>query len=153
MSEGEQVLGLPAERTQMWAPVTEAAEAGRFVLQVCEGCERVQYPPREVCANCLSDDLQWSDIDAVGRVIAHTHLHASLESHFNERLPWPIGSVKLDCGPVVIAHFNEDTCEADKRVRLLNLMDLSGQGVFVAIAEGADASALDPKLQELCPSA
>lgn len=144
-------LGLPAERTKMWMPITEAAENGRFVLQICASCRYVQYPPREVCAECLDDQLDWCDVDAVGRVIAYTYLHTSIEPHFNERMPWPIGSVKLDCGPVVIAHFNEASCETDKRVRLLNRVDLSGQGVFIAIPEEGDESDLDGKLRELCP--
>ncbi len=139
----------PGERTAMWQPVNEAAVNGEFVLQVCAACGTIQYPPREVCERCLHHELDWKTADPAGAVLAHTTLHTSIEPYFRERAPWPIGSIKLDSGPLVVAHLAGDCTTVGKRVRLLNRLDISGAAVFIAIAEDSDGSSLEPRLREL----
>ncbi len=81
----------------------DAAAAGRFALQRCTACGRAQYPPREVCAACLSDRLAWQVAEALpGVLLARTVLHHSHEERFRPRLPLGIGLVRLAAGPVVL---------------------------------------------------
>jgi len=125
----------PGERTPTWQPMTEAARQGVFKLQICNSCYTVQYPPREVCMQCLGGGLEWQRVDAGGTLIAATTLQASVEPYFQARLPLQIGSVKLDCGPVVIAFIDERCRQTGARVRLANRLDDSGQAVPVAEPE------------------
>ncbi len=125
----------PARRTPLWRALTEAAADGRFVLQVCERCRKVQYPPREVCGGCLSDALSWQQVDPRGRLSSWTGIHASLEPYFRERAPTRIGSVQLDCGPVVLALLTDDGLASGARVRIDNELNESGQSTLVARAE------------------
>lgn len=76
---------------------------GKLMLQQCTNCGQVNYPSRELCGNCLADQLIWKEQPRQGTLLAATTLHYSLEPRFNERLPLRIGSIQLDCGPVVIA--------------------------------------------------
>ncbi|HEX2140266.1 MAG TPA: zinc ribbon domain-containing protein [Woeseiaceae bacterium] len=88
------------------------ARDGRLTLQTCGDCGAVQYPSRDVCRQCLSGELSWSEVPPGGRVISSGIVHASLHQDFRERAPWRICSVLLDAGPVVIAHVPDDDVTA-----------------------------------------
>lgn len=119
----------PMGRTPLWQPVTEGAAQNEFRLQVCEECGAVQYPPREVCGTCLSDALTWRPQDGLGKVIAATALHASMEPYFQARLPVRVALVRLNAGPVVYA-FNEDDLKPGAAARITARIDDSGQSVL-----------------------
>lgn len=76
-------------------------------LQHCQDCGTVQYPQREVCGNCLSDNLEWRQTSGAGRLLSHTILRVSLEPAFQDHLPLPLALVELDAGPVVYAFADE----------------------------------------------
>lgn len=80
------------------------SEKDKLLLQHCTVCGTLQYPSREVCKTCLHDGLEWKAVSAHGRLLSWTILHTSLEPLFQNRFPWYIGEVKLDCGVQLIAH-------------------------------------------------
>lgn len=43
--------------------------AGRLVSSRCVKCEHIVWPPSNVCPNCLSDDIEWVDIDGEGSLV------------------------------------------------------------------------------------
>lgn len=122
----------PASRSRTALGLTRAAAEGRFEMQVCADCGAVQYPPREVCGACLGGWLEWREIPNGGTLIATTTLRHSNDPYFRERLPWRIGTVKMDAGPAVVAHVHED-CGDTGRVRLALRLDRSGQAVLHAL--------------------
>jgi uncharacterized OB-fold protein len=72
-------------------------------LQRCADCGSAQYPPREVCAACLSDRLNWESANSLPAcVLARTRLHHSNEPRFRARLPLTVGLVQFDAGPVAV---------------------------------------------------
>ena len=87
-------------RSRVALGLTAAAARGRFELQVCRDCGTVQYPPREACRVCLSHRLDWRAQDGGGELVSETLLHHSNELFYRERMPWRLGLVKLDCGPL-----------------------------------------------------
>lgn len=114
--------------------LTAAAAEGRFRLQVCAECAAVIYPPRDACPRCLSARLPFQDVADGGTLLAETTLHTSTDVYFRERLPWRIGTVRLDAGPSVVAHLHGDVREG-QRVRLALKLDKSGQAVVIALPE------------------
>ena len=122
----------PVERSGIWQEVNEAAAAGLFKLQVCTGCNKVQYPPQEFCSYCLSDDLAWENVDPLGKVLSWTTMHASTNRFFKGILPVHVGMVKLDCGPVMIAYLAASCRQTGSRVQVTGARDKSGQSVFFA---------------------
>ena len=114
--------------------LSAAAAEGRFALQCCAECDTVQYPPRDACCNCLSTELPWKDISPDGTILAETTVQTSTKLYFRERAPWRTGSVKLDVGPTLICHLHGD-CERNGRVKLINRLDRSGQGVLLAMPQ------------------
>lgn len=144
----------PANRSREAQGLTAMAAAGRFGLQVCADCGTVQYPPRQICGNCLSDALAWRDVPDAGTLLAETTLQHSNDLFFRDRLPWRLGVVRMDAGPSVVAHLAED-CQHGQRVRLALDLDRSGHAVMTARPETPDPNqeddlqlremAIDPK--------
>lgn len=121
----------PSTRSEAAQGLTTAAEQGQFALQVCNACQTVQYPPRDVCCSCLHDDLLWQPVPNLATVVASSTLHHSNEPYFQNQLPWRIGTVKLDCGPVAIAHLKDNLQIGDRTALSLEL-DPANVGVLVA---------------------
>jgi NAD(P)-dependent dehydrogenase (short-subunit alcohol dehydrogenase family)/uncharacterized OB-fold protein len=129
--------------------LTAAAAEGRFALQVCENCAHVPYPPRDACPRCLSARLTFGDVDPNGRLIAETTIRVSTDPYFRERTPWRVGTVKLDAGPVIVAHLHGDTVEGE-RVKLVLKLDKSGSAVMLALpAQETPNMQADPHLREM----
>lgn len=122
----------PRPRSRTALGLAAAAAEGRFALQCCNACGTVQYPPREVCVQCLSGDLPWRDVEPKGRLLVSTTLHHSNDPYFRERLPWRTGTVQLQAGPLVVAHIHAD-CVDGEAVRLALKLDRAGQAVVVAL--------------------
>jgi len=139
----------PGVRSRTAHGLTAAAASGRFALQVCLDCNAVIYPPRDACPSCLSARLAFRDLDAAGTLVAETTVQTSSEPYFRERTPWRVGTVKLDAGPVVIAHLHGDTVEG-ARVLLELKLDRSGSAVAIAMPETDTPNmADDPQLREM----
>jgi NAD(P)-dependent dehydrogenase (short-subunit alcohol dehydrogenase family)/uncharacterized OB-fold protein len=125
----------PGSRSRVALGLTAAAARGRLELQTCRDCGTVQYPPREACRVCLSQRLDWKPQNGVGELLSEATLHHSNELFYRERMPWRLGMVRLDCGPVVVAHLHGDCARAPSRVRVLANIDRAGQAALVAIPE------------------
>jgi NAD(P)-dependent dehydrogenase (short-subunit alcohol dehydrogenase family)/uncharacterized OB-fold protein len=140
----------PAARSHAALGLTAAAARGAFELQVCRDCSAVQYPPREVCRNCLSQRLDWRAQDGYGELTTETVLQTAQELFFRERLPWRVGMVRLDVGVNVIAYVHDRVGVSPCRVRIEAALDRAGQAVLVANPEhGRHALSDDPKLREM----
>ena len=124
----------PGARSRVAQGVMAAAAEGRFALQACDRCGAVQYPPREACRQCLSDELHWREQDGRGELLAVTELHHSNDLFFRERLPWRLGLVQLNSGPSLVAHLHGDVAGPGK-VRLGARLDRAGQAVIIAFPE------------------
>jgi len=129
--------------------LTAAAAEGRFALQVCLDCNAVIYPPRDACPTCLSARLPFRDVPRGGTLVAETTVRTTTDPYFRERTPWRVGTVKLDAGPVVVAHLHGDVVEGT-RVRLELKLDKSGSAVAIALPEkDTENMADDPHLREM----
>ena len=110
---------------------------GDLRLQVCSACGQVNYPSRELCGNCLADALHWQAVDAEGTVQSLTELHYSLEEDYAQRLPWRVASVKLDCGPIALAHLEPGVSLMD-RVIVRVVSDRYGNPMLAALDSSSD---------------
>lgn len=135
----------PGSRSRVALGLTAAAARGHLELQTCRDCRTVQYPPREACHVCLSQRLDWKPQNGGGELLSETTLHHSNELFYRERMPWRLGVVRLDCGPVVVAHLHGDCAPAPSRVRVLANIDRAGQAALVAIPENDTANMSDDR--------
>jgi NAD(P)-dependent dehydrogenase (short-subunit alcohol dehydrogenase family) len=79
-------------------------------------------------------ELEWKDQADGGELMADTTLRTSFNDYFRERLPWRIGTIRLDAGPTVLAHIHGDV-DPYGRVKMIARTDKSGQGVLMALPE------------------
>lgn len=142
----------PLARSRAALALAAEAATGRFRLQTCAECGTVAYPPRDACPACLSVDLPFADIPEGGTVIAETTVRVSPELYFRQRLPWRVGTVKLDAGPVVVAHLHGDVA-APGRVRMALKLDRVGNAALIALPESETPHMRDdPLYRELTAS-
>lgn len=104
----------PNHRTRLGHALNKHQQPTALVLQQCEDCKQVQYPPREVCRHCLSDQLAWQPVNNSGALLVSNALHSSIEPFYQSSIPFQLSSVKLDCGPVVLACNSTDRLAGDK---------------------------------------
>jgi NAD(P)-dependent dehydrogenase (short-subunit alcohol dehydrogenase family)/uncharacterized OB-fold protein len=139
----------PVERSRAALMMGAAAARGVFALQRCAGCGTVCYPPRDACPNCLSDGLRFHPVPDGGEAIAEATVQTSPNLYFRARTPWRVGTVRLDCGPPVLAHLHGDV-RVPSRVRMTAKLDKSGNAVLMALpADGSPHMADDPEFREL----
>ena len=141
----------PKQRTPMGQTFTSANYSGVLVMQHCQQCGVVQYPPREICQNCLGDELIWRETSTAGYILSRIELHHSLWEYFKRRLidtPWPIATVKLENSTTVFSHlylasFGEIPLEAIRKgtaVQVFSHSDSSLNSVLIAVSAQCDIS-------------
>lgn len=53
-------------------PFYENLRAGRLTTTKCGDCGHRAFPPRVICPECLSENLDWTDLPTTGRVLVAT---------------------------------------------------------------------------------
>ena len=67
----------PDRRSRVALGLVRGRRTGRLELQRCAGCGAIQYPPREACVRCLSEELEWTVMSGAGELVSETTLHHS----------------------------------------------------------------------------
>lgn len=137
----------PRQRTPVGMDFTAANLPVALSLQHCTACGAAQYPPREVCGDCLSPTLAWREADTAGSLLAGVDLHHSLWEYFKRRTaeaPWPVATIRMDCNVTVFAHLALHTFPATDaaslpggtRVAVFSHSDASRNAVLIAVSAG-----------------
>ncbi len=117
---------------------THLPGTGGLTLQRCGACGQVNYPPRELCGQCLADALEWETVDNKGVVLSCVALHYSLEQDYAQHLPWPVASIALACGPVAFCHL-QPGLDRGAAVSVVVIEDGAGNRMLAAIDAADDA--------------
>jgi len=73
---------------------------GKLMGARCRACGRLMVPPRPLCPDCYSDDLEWVELRGEGTVEAYTVIHVA-PAKLAEEAPYIVALVRLDEGPVI----------------------------------------------------
>ncbi len=112
--------------------MAQHAADGKLALQCCTECGAIQYPPRELCAACLSDRLQWRvTAQQSGELLAVTTLHHSHDAAFREALPLHVGLVQLAPGATAVC-FLAAPCQPGAKVSVTARLDAAGRAMLTA---------------------
>ena len=104
---------------------------GRLTTTKCKRCEEILWPPRIVCPECLSDELQWVDLGSEGELYAFTEMRLGAPLGFVEDVPFCIGIVKID-GLSISARIDDaeyEDLEIGAKVQL-KIVELDDDRVF-----------------------
>ena len=77
----------------------------------------------------------------MGEVLSWTTTHASTNQFFKDILPFHVGMIKLDCGPVMVTYLAASCLQTGSRVQVAGKPDKSGQAVFLAAPPDTDLEA------------
>jgi uncharacterized OB-fold protein len=103
------------------APFWRAAANGKFLLQKCKSCGKVQFFPRVACVDCFGE-LDWIDAKGTGKIHSFTLVRVPRNPAFKEEAPIYYINVILDEGVIVESRLVGDAKERVKmgdRVRVV----------------------------------
>jgi uncharacterized OB-fold protein len=94
-------------------------------LQFCHACGTAQYPSRDACRACLSDDLEMRADAVTGTVVSEGTIHRSLDPALVADGPLRIGAISSPLGVRILALLAPGT-GAGSRVELSPCPDRPG---------------------------
>jgi len=68
----------------------------KFLLQQCNDCNEIFFPPRIICPECLSDHIKYIESRGRGILYAFTEIHGRAPGF---KTPFVIGLIELDEKP------------------------------------------------------
>jgi uncharacterized OB-fold protein len=75
-------------------PFIDYLEKGILAGTRCKGCGVFYFPPRTDCSNCLSSNMEWSEITGNGKLISYSTLIYA-PTGFEADLPYTIALVEF----------------------------------------------------------
>lgn len=78
-------------------PFWEALAQGRLITTRCTACGTLSFPPRNLCRECWSRNLEWVPLVPHGRLYSFTRVHV-VPGAFSADAPYAIGIVDLADG-------------------------------------------------------
>jgi len=70
---------------------------GKLMAARCQDCGKLLLPPKPMCTSCLSVNLQWTELERVGKLLSYTVIHIAPEQ-FQSLAPYSVGIVELKSG-------------------------------------------------------
>ena len=103
-------------------PFWQALTEGRFISARCAQCERISFPPRNLCRGCWSQELAWVDLAPQGTLYSFTRVHVA-PGAFRSDTPYAIGIIDLQHGPRLMCRLvgEIETRHLDQSIQMLVL--------------------------------
>lgn len=92
----------------------------RLMAAKCRKCGKLLVPPRPMCSDCYSKDLEWTKLKGEGKLLTYTVIHVS-PKQFESMIPYAVGIVKLSEGPQLpgmIRNIESDKIKVGMRLRV-----------------------------------
>ncbi len=93
--------------TEQYRPFFEAARAGKLVLQRCDGCGEIRFPPRDLCSRCLGRASRWIESSGRGTIYSFNVMHQVYHPGFAPEVPYPVVLVELEEGCRMLSNLVE----------------------------------------------
>ena len=74
----------------------------KLMGSTCKSCGTKFLPPRSLCTSCYGEEMEWVEVEGVGKLKAFTTIHiaptAMLEAGYSREKPYCAGIVRLADG-------------------------------------------------------
>jgi uncharacterized OB-fold protein len=87
-------------------PFWDAVNEKRLIVQSCNNCETLQYPPMPICGDCGSDDLEWKETSGRGHIAAYMVVENGRLQRLMPDQPFNVAVVTLDEDPRINFYSN-----------------------------------------------
>ena len=67
----------------------------QFMAAKCNECKTKILPPKPICPNCLSTNLNWIKVKDTGKLLSYTVIHVAPEQ-FQSLTPYSVGIVEFE---------------------------------------------------------
>ncbi|HEY1267306.1 MAG TPA: OB-fold domain-containing protein [Candidatus Binatia bacterium] len=127
---------------QIDRPFWQAAADGKFMLQHCRACGKLQFFPRAVCTGCFSLELDWQAARGEGEIHSFTWVFVPRNPAFKDEVPICYANVVLDEGVILESRIVGKGVEEIKlgdRVRVI-FQATSDPAIKLPVFELADRS-------------
>jgi uncharacterized OB-fold protein len=74
----------------------EACNERELVVQSCADCGEFRHPPKPVCPECQSFEVEWESLPGTGEVYTYTIAEHPVGPDHEEHVPYNISVVLLD---------------------------------------------------------
>ena len=68
------------------------------MVQKCDGCGTLRFPPHEICTSCLGTRAKWVPVSGRGEVYSFNIMHQVYHPGFASEVPYAVVVVKLKEG-------------------------------------------------------
>ncbi|MDO8568937.1 MAG: Zn-ribbon domain-containing OB-fold protein [Dehalococcoidales bacterium] len=89
----------------------EALKQDKLLALKCKSCGHITVPPKMVCRQCTSPDLEIIQLGGKGEIVTFTTVNVAAEGRENE-IPYTIVMVKLEEGPWIMGNLTIDPAKA-----------------------------------------
>jgi uncharacterized OB-fold protein len=80
-----------------WAATREK----RLVVQRCDACGTLRFPPHPYCSACRSAAMSWKDVSGRGKLWSFSVMHKPVLPAFEDKAPFPVVVVELEENPTL----------------------------------------------------
>jgi uncharacterized OB-fold protein len=80
-------------------PWWEAVKRHELLIQSCEDCGHLTFPPAPSCPSCRRTALRWIPASGFGKIWSWTVFHKVYFPGFKSEIPYAVAIVELDEGP------------------------------------------------------
>jgi hypothetical protein len=84
-------------------PYVDGLRRKTLVLPCCRKCDFVIWFPRVLCPRCGTMSVEWTEVEARGRVYSYTIIHRTTGA-FTGSVPFVLAYVELYSGPRILAN-------------------------------------------------
>ncbi|GHS96709.1 hypothetical protein AGMMS50276_15530 [Synergistales bacterium] len=106
-SSREKVASLIPVVTEFEKPFWDSLQDEKLMVQKCQKCGNVQFPPSPVCTHCLSNDVKWIPCSGKATLWSKVTFHKFYLEPYND-VPYSVVMAKLEEGPVVTGRISEE---------------------------------------------
>jgi uncharacterized OB-fold protein len=107
----ENVASLLPVITEFEKPFWDNLQNGQLMVQKCDECGNVQFPPSPVCTKCLSKDVKWTVCSGKATLWSKVTFHKAYLEPYSD-VPYSVVMAKLEEGPIVTGRISEKAAAA-----------------------------------------
>lgn len=85
-------------------PHWAACREHRLMVQRCQHCGAYYFPPSIICPECLSRQVEWTQVSGRGRVFSFIVFHRVYHPGFKEDVPYTVALIELEEGARILSN-------------------------------------------------